>query len=138
MKRVPGIAIVSVASAMLAAPTAGVAEQKQDAPAVVVSRYSTEVDMAAPAGPARTPLRVEVKDLLFVKTPQEARLPEGPFYLAQLKSGEIQTEVAGKKELRLAGDIWTVAAGEPMIVSFRPHGQAGQLRIVTIAPVTGK
>lgn len=135
MKRTKPVVIVGVASAVLAAAVAGADDLRPGAPAAEVSRYSGLVEMAARAGAAGTPLRVEVKDLSFVRGPQPARLAEGPFYVAQLNSGVIDTEVAGKKEHRSTGDFWTVPAGESMTVTFPPHRQAAQLRIVTMTPV---
>ena len=135
MKNVTKIAVVSLASALVAGAITFAADQKVAAPAAVVPRYSEEVP--APAGTAPTRLRVEIKDWHFVRTEQGVKLPAIGFYIAHLKSGQIDTEVAGKKEHRLAGDFWTVAVGESMTISFPAHSQAAQIRTIAISPGAG-
>ena len=131
MKSVSGIVIVSLASAILAG--AGAADQQFASPAAVVSRYAGVANVSSPAGTA-TPLRVEIKDWSLVRTARGVRIPAAGFYIAQLKSGQIDTEIAGKKEHRHAGDFWTVAVSESMIVTFPPHSQAAQLQTIAITP----
>jgi hypothetical protein len=130
-------AIVGVASVMVAAAIADATDQKPAAPAAVVSRYSGVLSVAAPTGAAARPLRVEIKDWQMVRTPQGVQVPAAGFYIAQLKSGEIDTEIAGKKEHRQAGDFWTVAAGESMTITFPPHSQSAQIQTVLITPGAG-
>ena len=138
MKSVSGVVIVSLASAILAGATASAADQQFASPAAVVSRYAGVANVAAPAGTAAKPLRVEIKDWSLVRTPRGVRLPAAGFYIVQLKSGQIDTEIAGKKEHRHAGDFWTVAVSESMIVTFPPHSQAAQLQTITLTPGGGR
>jgi hypothetical protein len=112
-------------------------DQQFASPAAVVSRYAGVANVAARAGTAATPLRIEIKDWSLVRTPRGVRLPAAGFYIVQLKSGQIDTEIAGKKEHRHAGDFWTVAVSESMIVTFPPHSQAAQLQTITITPGGG-
>jgi len=137
MKHVRGIAIVSLASALVAGALAGAADQHFGSPAAMVSRYAGVANVAAPGGTAATRLKVEIKDWSLVRTPEGVRLPATGFYIVQLKSGGIDTEIAGKKERRHAGEFWTVAAGESMTVSFPPHSQAAQLQTIAVSPGAG-
>jgi hypothetical protein len=133
MKHVRGIAIVSLASALVAGALAG-ADQHSGSPAGMVSRYTGVANVAAPAGKAATPLKVEIKDWSLVRTGEGVRLPATGFYIVQLKSGRIDTEIAGKKEHRHPGEFWTVAASESMTVSFPPHSEAAQLQTIAVNP----
>jgi hypothetical protein len=133
MKNVVEIAIMSLTSVLVAGAIAGAADQQFAAPAAMVSRYAGVANVASPTGTA-TLLRVEIKDWSLVRTPKGVRIPAAGFYIVQLKSGRIDTEIAGKKEHRHAGELWTVAASESMTVSFPPHSQAAQLQTITITP----
>jgi hypothetical protein len=137
MKSVSEIVIVSLASAILAGATASAADHQFASAAAVVSRYAGVANVGAPAGTAAKPLRVEIKDWSLVRTPKGVRIPAAGFYIVQLKSGQIDTEIAGKKEHRHAGDFWTVAVSESMIVTFPPHSQAAQLQTITLTPGGG-
>ena len=137
MKNLAEMALVSLASVFVAGAIAGAADEQFATPAAAVSRYSGVANVMSPAGTA-TPLKVEIKDWSLVRTPKGVRIPAAGFYIVQLKSGQIDTEIAGKKEHRLAGEIWTVAASESMTVSFPPHSQAAQLQTITITPGAGK
>jgi hypothetical protein len=137
MQRVTEIAIVSLAIVLVAGAITGAGDQPSAKPAAVVSRYSGVVNVALRAGAAATPMRVEIKDWHFVRTPQGVRLPITGFYIVQLTSGDIDTEIAGKKERHRAGDFWTVAAGETMTVSFPQHSEAAQIKTIAITPGAG-
>src|SRR5579864_3994800 len=106
--------VVVLAGALLTAAVAFSAEQKSGVPAATVPHYS-EV-LATPKGVSPARVKVEIKDWYFVRNEQGVKLPGSGFYIAQLKSGQIDTEVAGNKEHRHAGDFWTVAAGQTMTV----------------------
>jgi hypothetical protein len=129
--------IVGVAAAVLATAAAVAADQKPDSAPKSVSRYSAVTRVPARAGGRETPLRVEVKDLFVVRTAEGIPLPAGTFTIAQLMSGQIEAEIGGKTQRYREGDIWAVAAGASMIIRFPPHRQAAQLRLLTVAPVTG-
>jgi hypothetical protein len=137
MKHVREVAIVSWASVLLAGTIMGATKEPAAGPAAVVSRYSGIARVKAPGSAAATPLRVEIKDWHFVRTPQGVRLPVAGFYIAQLTSGQIDTEIAGKQERRHPGDFWTVADGESMSVSFPPRSQSAQIKTIAINPGTG-
>ena len=137
MKHVREVAIVSLASVLLAGAIIGAGKEQSAGPAAVVSRYSGIAKVKAPGRTTPTPLRVEIKDLHFVRTPQGVRLPAAGFYIAQLTSGRIDTEIGGKQEHRRAGDFWTVAAGESMTVNFPPHSQSAQIQTIAITPAAG-
>jgi hypothetical protein len=133
------IALSVLARVLMAGAAAGAADQPPPAaPAAVVSRYTGVANVPAPAGGAAGPsLKVEIKDLVFVESPRGAQVPGGAFYIAQLRSGVIDADVAGKKERHLPGDIWTVAAGEPMTITLPARRQNAQLRTISLAPATG-
>lgn len=137
MKTFKLLAIAGLASVIVAGEIAGATDQQVTAPAAVVSRYSGVVNVARTTGAAAKPLRVEIKNWKLVRTPQGVRLPVTGFYIVQLTSGRIDTEIAGKKEQRHAGDFWTVPSGETMTVSFPSHSQAAQLHTVAITPGIG-
>jgi hypothetical protein len=136
MKIVTEIAIV-ILDALVVVAIAGATNQQLATPAAVVSRYSGVANVPAEAGAKPTPLRVEIKDWHLVRVAQGVQLPSAGFYIVELKSGQIDTEIAGKKERRHAGDFWTVAAGESMTVIFPPHRQSAQLQTITIMPGAG-
>ncbi len=137
MKHRREVAIVSLASVLLAGAIMAATKEKSAGPAAVVARYSGIAKVKAPGRTAATPLRVEIKQWHFVRTPQSVRLPAAGFYIAQLTSGRVDIEIAGSKEHHRAGDFWTVAAGESMTISFPPHSQAAQIETVAITPVAG-
>jgi hypothetical protein len=132
MKHAPAIA--SLVGTLVAGVITCAAEQKTAGPAAEVLRYSEVVNVPPPAGTTPTRLRFEIKDWYFVRAEQGVKLPAAGFYIAQLKSGQIDTEIAGKREHRVAGDYWTVPVGTSMTVEFPPHGQAAQIHTVAITP----
>jgi hypothetical protein len=132
MKNWTAVAIVSLTGALLAGVITFAADQKPPAPAAVVARYS-EV-FPAPKGTTPAQVRVEIKDWHFVRDERGIKLPAAGFYIAQLKSGQIDTEIAGNKEHRHVGDFWTVAAGQNMTVHFPAHSQAAQIRTIAVGP----
>jgi uncharacterized membrane protein len=131
MKHVRKVSIVSLASVLLAGAIIGATQEQSAGPAAAVSRYSGIAKVKA------TSLRVEIKDWHFVRTAQGVRLPVTGFYIAQLTSGRIDTEIAGKQEHHRAGDFWTVAAGQTMTVSFPPHSEAAHIKTIAITPAAG-
>ncbi len=137
MKNVTAVAMGSVAGAALVgvvAFAAGQADQKVSGPAAMVVRYAGVAEVPIRAGTAPARLRVEMRDWHFVRTEQGVKLPIVGFYIAQLTSGEIDTEIDGKREHRVAGDFWTVPVGGSMTLSFPPHSQAAQIRTMAVAP----
>jgi hypothetical protein len=130
MKNLTQIAAIGLACALVAGAIAVAADQQAVPAKAGVSRYSGVASVTA-AGKAAQ-LRVEIKDWHLVRSEEAVKLPVSGFYIAQLKSGEIDTEIAGKKEHRRAGDFWTVAAGESMTISFPPHREAAQIQTMTI------
>ena len=138
MKHRTHILIAGLLSGLMGATVVTAADQKAGAPSGTVSRYSGVANVPGHAGAAATAVRVEIKDLALVRNEQGIQIPATGFYIVQLKSGRVDTEIAGKKEQRHAGDFWTVAAGEPMKVIFPPHSQSAQLQTVAITPGGGK
>jgi len=126
MKHIAGVVIVSMGSALLAGAMIGDTKEQPAAPSSVFSRFSGTAKVNA------TSLRVEIKDWQLVRTPQGIRIPVTGFHLVQLTSGKVDTEIAGRREHRKAGDFWTVAAGETMIVHFPPHSQAAKIKTIAI------
>jgi hypothetical protein len=98
-----------------------------------VTRFSAVMSVPV-AGAAAAPMRVEVKNWYLVRAAKGFRLPAQGFYIAQLRSGKVVTEIAGKSEKRSAGDFWTVGAGVPMTVTIAPRGEAAQLQTIAINP----
>jgi hypothetical protein len=131
VKNLTKIAVVGLASALVAGAIALAADQKAIPATAAVSRYSGVAKVTSPEGKSAQ-LRIEIKDWNLTRTEQAVKLPVAGFYVAQLKSGEIDTEIAGKKERRRPGDFWTVAAGESMSISFPPHREAAQIQTMTI------
>jgi hypothetical protein len=98
-----------------------------------VTRFS--VVMSVPVvGAAAAPMRVEVTNWYLVQAAKAFQLPAQGFYIAQLRSGTLVTEIAGKSEKRKAGDFWTVGARVPMTVTIAPRGEAAQLQTIAINP----
>ena len=125
--------MVSLAGIVAAGAFALAAEEHMAAPTSATSRYSGSAMVKAPAAKAGTQFRVEVKDWQLEASEPVVKLPVTGFYIAQLKSGKIDTEIAGKKEHRKAGDFWTVAAGETMIISFPPHAESARVQIIAVS-----
>jgi hypothetical protein len=119
--------IVAVGAIALAA------EEHVAALTSATSRYSGVAMVKAPAAKAGAQFRVEVKDWQLAATEGTMKLPVSGFYIAQLKSGKIDTDIAGKKEQRNSGDFWTVAAGETMMISFPPHAESARIQIIAVA-----
>jgi hypothetical protein len=133
MKSTARKVMISLAGIVAAGAIALAAEEHVAAPTSATSRYSGVAMVKAPAAKAGTQFRVEVKDWQLVATEKGVKLPVSGFYIAQLKAGTIDTEIAGKKEHRNAGDFWTVAAGETMIISFPPHAESARIQVIAIA-----
>jgi hypothetical protein len=133
MKSTAGKVMVSLAGIVAVGVIALAAEEHVAKPTSATSRYSGVAMVKAPAAKAGTQLRVEVKDWQLEAKEQSVKLPVAGFYIAQLKSGKIDTEIAGKKEHRNAGDFWTVAAGETMIITFPPHAESARIQVIAIA-----
>jgi hypothetical protein len=133
MKSTAGKVMVSLAGIVAAGVIALAAEEHVAAPTSATSRYSGVAMVKAPDAKARTQFRVEVKDWQLEATEQAVKLPVAGFYIAQLKSGRIDTEIAGKKEHRNTGDFWTVAAGETMMISFPPHAESARIQVIAVA-----
>ena len=128
------VSIVRI-GAMLAAlgAIAFAADQPSQEATRSVSRFSGVVTTAAaPSGNA--PMRGEVMDWYLARTPKGFQIPAQGFYLAQLRSGRVVTDIAGKSETRQAGDLWTVPAGVPMTVTIRRPGEGAQLQTIAINP----
>jgi hypothetical protein len=129
-----GRVIISLAGIVAAGAIALAAEERMAAPKSATSRFSGLAMVKAPAAKAGTQFRVEIKDWQLIATEQAVKLPVAGFYIAQLKSGTVDTEIAGKKERRNAGDFWTVAAGETMMISFPPHAESARIQVIAVAP----
>jgi hypothetical protein len=107
--------------------------QAVEEPLRSIPRFSDVLNVPVAGGPA-APLRVEIKDWNLVATPKPFEVPAQGFYIVQLRSGKVITEIAGKSERRKPGDFWTVAAGVPMGVTLAPHGEAAQLETIAVNP----
>lgn len=97
-----------------------------------VTLFSNKVEM--PAGGSVAAMQVEVKDWSVSKTPNGLQIPAQGFYVAQVLSGVVVTEIDGKSETRKPGDFWTVSAGAPMTVTLAPRKEQAQLRTIAINP----
>ena len=106
--------------------------QTSRVPVATAIRYSGVANVARP-GARAMPMRVEVKDWNFVQSATPFQVPAQGFYVAQLRSGRIVTQISGKSEKRVSGDFWTVS-GVPMTITMAPHGESAQLRTITINP----
>ncbi len=102
-------------------------------PAVPQNATRFSAVMSVPAAGAAAPVHVEVKNW-YVRAPKALQLSAQGFYIAELRSGTVVTEIAGKSEKRRAGDFWTVGAGVPMTVTIAPRGEAAQLQTIAINP----
>lgn len=128
MKRIAGVLIVSLGSALLAGAgvTPSDTNQRPSASVAAFPRFSGTAKVNA------TSLRVDIKEWQLLRTEEGVRLPVTGFQLVQLISGKVDTEIAGKMEHRTAGDYWTVQAGESMTIRFPAHSQTAKLKIVAI------
>jgi hypothetical protein len=98
-----------------------------------VTLFSNKVEM--PPGGSVAAMEVEVKDWLVPKAPSGLQIPAQGFYVAQLLSGVVTTDIKGKSETRKPGDFWTVDAGSSMSVTLAPRKESAQLRMITLSSV---
>src|SRR5260370_40741262 len=84
MKHRREVAIVSLASVLLAGGIMGATKEHSAGPGAVVARHSGIAKVKAPGRTAATPLRVEIKQREFVGAAETVRLAAAGFYTAQL------------------------------------------------------
>jgi len=133
MKHPAGVVIIGLGAVLLAGAGIGDAQEKAPPPIAGFARYSGTAKIQAPAGAARS-LRIEVKDWHLERTEQAIRVPITGFYIVQLTSGHIDTELAGTRTSRRPGDIWTVASGQSMSLFFPRHSQTVHLQTIAVNP----
>ncbi|HEY6417693.1 MAG TPA: hypothetical protein VIX59_01715 [Candidatus Binataceae bacterium] len=133
MKRKGRYALGAMAVAVVLASIGPVSGQPLYEPSGNIARFSDVLSVPM-AGAAAAPMRIEVREWNLVGTAKAFQLPAQGFYVAQLRSGNVFTNIAGKSEKRRAGDFWTVGAGVPMTVTFAPHGEAAQLQTIAVNP----
>lgn len=100
-------------------------------------RFSETLVVPRKEGPGLR-VRTELGTWRLQSAAREIAVPAQGFYVAELRNGDVTTSVGvgGKEQLRHTGDIWTVAAGQTMIVKLvRPVQQNAMLRILSLAPV---
>jgi len=136
MKRMKNVTLAALASAPLA--IAVLSAQQLIAPTAPVSRYSGTASVPAREGAAASPFHIEVKDWNIGRYNDGKELPLKGFLIATLKWGTVETEIAGKKDTRNAGDLWIVDTGQSMTVSLPPRSEAAQIETITIAAGAGK
>jgi hypothetical protein len=125
-----GLAVLLSGSVVAAAPETGSA-----APVATVLRFSGTVNVPAQAGIQPAQFKLEIRNFSLVSSAESVRLATEGFTVFQVRSGKIDTLISGKKERRLAGNFWTVAAGESMTITFPPHSEVAQLQSITVVPV---
>jgi len=125
--------ILASLAAMLLGSIRMAAAQQPTAATPNTTRYSGVASVPQTRA-AAVPMRVEVKDWYLVRAATPFQVPAQGFYVAQLRSGRIATEISGKTVKRLAGDFWTVDAGLPMSITMAPHGESAQLRTIAVNP----
>ena len=125
-----------LASAMVIPVILGPIQPAAAQPATEAARNITVFagEVRLPTAGAATPMKVEVKDWSVGRTRDGLQIPAQGFYVVQLRSGMVVTEIDGKSEKRKPGDFWTVTAGVPMSVALAPRGEAAQLRTIAINP----
>ena len=88
-----------------------------------------------PAGGSVAAMQVEVKDWSVFEHATGLEIPAQGFYVAQVLSGVVVTEIDGKSETRKPRNIeLPVSAGAPMTVTLAPRNEQAQLRTIAINP----
>jgi hypothetical protein len=128
----------AIVAAFLTLPIVGstsrlIAAQADPIPAAEVkttTRFSNPVTLPTPKGPV--PLHVEVKDWYLAGHGRAVEISAQGFYIANLQSGDVVTQIGGKSEPRRPGDFWAVDKGVAMIVKV--NGEGAILETFAISP----
>jgi hypothetical protein len=99
----------------------------------VATRFSNVV-RARNAKGSEVPLKVEVKNWTVSRSARAFEMPEQGFYVAQLISGRITTEIAGKSTDRNPGDFWVVEKGQRMAISMKRPRESAGLQTIAVSP----
>ncbi len=124
----------SLAFMLALAPSAAIAQSASEAtPTPTVTLFSNKVKM--PAGGSVTAMKVELKDWPVSKALNGLQIPTQGFYVAQLLSGAVITDIQGNSVTRKPGGFWAAEAGSPMMVTLGPRKESTLLRTITLSPV---
>lgn len=99
----------------------------------VATRFSNMV-RAKNAKGAEVPLKVEVKNWTVSRSARAFEIPDQGFYIVQLISGRITTEIAGKSTARNPGDFWVVEKGQRMAISMKRPQESAGLQTIAVSP----
>lgn len=120
---------------MLHLPAAA-AQQKpgsnEEAPEAA-TRFSDLLRLKNASG-AVVPLKVEVKEWTVSRSARPFEMPDQGFYIVQLISGNITTDIAGKSTARHTGDFWIVEKGQRMAVSLKRPQESVRLQTIAVSP----
>jgi len=111
------------------------ADKGSAAPVAAVLRFSGTANVPTRAGVTPAQFKLEIRNFSLVSSAESVLLTAEGFTVFQVRSGKIDTLISGKKERRLAGNFWTLVAGESMTVTFPPHSEVAQLQSITVVPV---
>ena len=129
MSHIGKFAHVFVVAAVLAIMAVGLREKSvaaQEAGSQNEGERSVEVStrfaetMAVPTR-AGTPVsfRVTLKEWHLAGHERNFTIPEQGFYIAQLRWGEISTQIGEKSEIRHPGDFWVVQERTAMVIRMK-------------------
>jgi hypothetical protein len=109
-------------------------EPERPGNASAITRFEGPLTVRTPSA-ANKRVRVSVRNWGIPNDTTIDALPEEGFRVMHLQSGELTTEIAGRKQERKPDDYWTVPAGTPMrietgrdtatltVISIRESGQ---------------
>ena len=99
----------------------------------VATRFSHMVRAKNTKG-AEVPLNVEVKNWTVSRSARAFEMTDQGFYIVQLISGRITTEIAGKSTVRNPGDFWVVEKGQRMAISMKRPQESAGLQTIAVSP----
>lgn len=93
-------------------------EPNQAGPLPPIVRFQGKLNLDGRNGKANQ-LSVSVKDWSLPSGRTIERFPETGFVLVQLLAGQVTTSIAGQRQDRHTGDIWTIPAGTSMSITVK-------------------
>lgn len=99
----------------------------------VATRFSDIMRLKNAKGVA-APLKVEIKEWTVTRSARPFEMPDQGFYIVQLTSGNITTDIAGKTTDRHEGDFWVVEKGQRMAISLKRPQEQARLQTIAVSP----
>ena len=93
--------------------------QNESEPSAEVSTRFTETMVVPTRTGTPVSFRVALKEWHLAGHERNFTIPEQGFYIAQLRWGEISTQIGEKSEIRHAGDFWSVQEHTAMLIRLK-------------------